>query len=86
MSGRVPGERFSFAPRQGVRSDLGGDGFLPQWLRVSRAIGAVLQSNRSQLLDPHYAEFLAGLGELLADDELDIVTTAVTSVRLRFLA
>jgi LacI family transcriptional regulator len=37
------------------------------------AIGAVLQSNRSMLLDPHYAEFLAGLGERLADDEIDIV-------------
>lgn len=37
------------------------------------AIGAVLQSNRSTLLDPHYAEFLAGLGERFADDEIDIV-------------
>ena len=37
------------------------------------AIGAVLQSNRSMLLDPHYAEFLAGLGERFADDDIDIV-------------
>ncbi len=37
------------------------------------AIGAVLQSDRNLLLDPHYAEFLAGLGERLADAEIDIV-------------
>ena len=30
------------------------------------AVGVVLQSNRSLLLDPHYAEFLAGLGERFA--------------------
>ena len=43
------------------------------------AIGAVLQSNRSQLIDPHYAEFLAGLGERLADDDLDIVLSPARS-------
>src|SRR5437868_10933315 len=37
------------------------------------AIGAVLQTNRNLLLDPHYVEFIAGLGERLADDEIDIV-------------
>ena len=37
------------------------------------AVGAVLQTNRNLLLDPHYVEFLAGLGERLADDEIDIV-------------
>jgi LacI family transcriptional regulator len=37
------------------------------------AIGAVLQTNRNLLLDPHYQEFLAGLGERLAEDEIDIV-------------
>jgi LacI family transcriptional regulator len=37
------------------------------------AIGAVLQTDRNLLLDPHYVEFLAGLGERLADDEIDIV-------------
>lgn len=37
------------------------------------AIGAVLQTNRNMLLDPHYVEFLAGLGERLAEDETDIV-------------
>jgi len=43
------------------------------------AIGAVLHSNRSLLLDPHYAEFLAGLGERLADDEIDIVLSPARS-------
>ncbi|HZP19454.1 MAG TPA: substrate-binding domain-containing protein [Bauldia sp.] len=37
------------------------------------AIGAVLQTDRNLLLDPHYVEFLAGLGERLARDEIDIV-------------
>ncbi len=37
------------------------------------AIGAVLQTDRNLLLDPHYVEFLAGLGERLAADEIDIV-------------
>ena len=37
------------------------------------AVGAVLQTDRNLLLDPHYVEFLAGLGERLADDEIDIV-------------
>jgi len=37
------------------------------------AVGVVLQSNRSLLLDPHYAEFLAGLGERFSDEEIDIV-------------
>ena len=37
------------------------------------ALGAVLRSDRSLLLDPHYAEFLAGLGERLAEDEMVIV-------------
>ena len=37
------------------------------------AIGAVLHSHRSQLVDPHYVEFLSGVGERLAEDEIDIV-------------
>jgi LacI family transcriptional regulator len=37
------------------------------------SIGAVLQTDRNLLLDPHYVEFLAGLGERLAEDEIDIV-------------
>ncbi len=39
------------------------------------AVGAVLQTDRSQMFDPHYVEFLAGVGERLADDEIDIVLT-----------
>ncbi len=37
------------------------------------AVGAVLQTNRALMFDPHYVEFLAGLGERLAEDEMDIV-------------
>jgi LacI family transcriptional regulator len=37
------------------------------------AIGAVLKTDRSQMFDPHYVEFLAGLGEGLAEHEIDIV-------------
>lgn len=37
------------------------------------AIGAVLHAHRSQLIDPHYVEFLAGVGERLAEDEIDII-------------
>jgi LacI family transcriptional regulator len=37
------------------------------------AVGAVLQTDRNLLLDPHYVEFLAGLGEALAQHEIDIV-------------
>ncbi len=37
------------------------------------AIGAVLNTDRNQMFDPHYVEFLAGLGERLARDEVDIV-------------
>jgi LacI family transcriptional regulator len=37
------------------------------------AIGAVLNSNRNLLVDPHYAEFLAGVGERLSEIEMDIV-------------
>jgi LacI family transcriptional regulator len=37
------------------------------------AVGAVLQTNRNLMFDPHYVEFLAGLGERLADNETDIV-------------
>ncbi|CAN5323214.1 substrate-binding domain-containing protein [soil metagenome] len=37
------------------------------------AIGTVLQTDRNLLLDPHYVEFLAGLGEALAQHEIDIV-------------
>jgi LacI family transcriptional regulator len=37
------------------------------------AVGAVLKTDRSQMFDPHYVEFLAGLAERLADNEIDIV-------------
>ena len=37
------------------------------------AIGAVLPTDRNLLVDPHFVEFLAGLGERLVDDEMDIV-------------
>jgi LacI family transcriptional regulator len=37
------------------------------------AIGAALHAYRNLLLDPHYVEFLAGLGDRLAEDEIDIV-------------
>ncbi len=37
------------------------------------AIGAVLPTNRNLLLDPHFVEFLAGVGERLVEDEMDIV-------------
>ena len=37
------------------------------------AVGAVLRTERSQMFDPHYVEFLAGLGERLAEREIDIV-------------
>ena len=39
------------------------------------SIGAVLPTNRNLLVDPHYVEFLAGVGERLAEDEIDIVLT-----------
>jgi LacI family transcriptional regulator len=37
------------------------------------AVGAVLKTDRNQMFDPHYVEFLAGLGEELAEHEIDIV-------------
>jgi len=37
------------------------------------AVGAVLQTKRNLMFDPHYVEFLAGLGERLAEDDIDIV-------------
>jgi LacI family transcriptional regulator len=37
------------------------------------AVGAVLPTNRTLMFDPHYVEFLVGLGERLAEDEIDIV-------------
>ncbi|MCX5579153.1 substrate-binding domain-containing protein [Kaistia terrae] len=39
----------------------------------SNAIGIVLPTDRNMLLDPHYVEFQAGLGERLMKDEIDIV-------------
>lgn len=39
----------------------------------SGAIGIVLPTDRNLLLDPHYVEFQAGLGERLMKDEIDIV-------------
>jgi LacI family transcriptional regulator, galactose operon repressor len=48
------------------------------------AIGAVLHSKRSLLLDPHYAEFLAGLGERLAEDEIDIVLSPASGDELAY--
>ena len=37
------------------------------------AIGAVLPTDRNLLVDPHFVEFLAGLGERLVEDAMDIV-------------
>ena len=37
------------------------------------AIGAVLPTDRNLLVDPHFVEFLAGIGERLVEDEMDIV-------------
>ncbi len=37
------------------------------------AVGAVLPTNRNLLVDPHFVEFLAGVGERLAEDDMDIV-------------
>ena len=37
------------------------------------AVGTVLKTERGQMFDPHYVEFLAGLGERLAEHEIDIV-------------
>ncbi len=37
------------------------------------AIGAVLPTDRNLLVDPHFVEFLAGVGERLVEDEMDIV-------------
>ncbi|MHA1157972.1 MAG: substrate-binding domain-containing protein [Alphaproteobacteria bacterium] len=37
------------------------------------AIGAVLPTDRNILVDPHFVEFLAGVGERLSIDEIDIV-------------
>ncbi len=37
------------------------------------AIGAILRTDRTQMFDPHFVEFLAGLGERLAEREFDIV-------------
>ena len=37
------------------------------------AIGAVMKTDRGQMFDPHYVEFLAGLGERLAEHEIDMV-------------
>lgn len=39
------------------------------------AIGIVMPTDRNMLLDPHYIEFQAGLGETLMRDEIDIVLT-----------
>ena len=58
--------RFDYRPNVSARR-----------LATGRAgsIGAVLPTNRNLLVDPHYVEFLAGLGERLAEDEIDIVLT-----------
>ncbi len=42
------------------------------------AIGAVLPTNRNLLVDPHFVEFLAGIGERLVEDEIDIVLSPTT--------
>ena len=39
------------------------------------AIGIVMPTDRHMLLDPHYIEFQAGLGETLLGEEIDIVLT-----------
>jgi LacI family transcriptional regulator len=37
------------------------------------AVGAVLPTSRNLLVDPHFVEFLAGVGEGLVEHEMDIV-------------
>lgn len=37
------------------------------------AVGVVMPADRNLLVDPHFVEFLAGIGERLAVDEIDIV-------------
>jgi LacI family transcriptional regulator len=37
------------------------------------AVGTVLPTNRNLLVDPHFVEFLAGIGERLVEHEMDIV-------------
>ncbi len=37
------------------------------------AVGTVLPTDRNLLVDPHFVEFLAGVGERLVEDEMDIV-------------
>ena len=37
------------------------------------AVGAVLPTDRNLLVDPHFVEFLAGIGEGLVEREMDIV-------------
>lgn len=56
--------RFDYRPNASARR-----------LATGRAgsVGAILQTDRALMFDPHYVEFLAGLGERLADDEIDIV-------------
>lgn len=56
--------RYDYRPNQSARRLATGR---------AGAIGAVLPTDRNLLLDPHYVEFLAGLGERLAEDEIDIV-------------
>jgi LacI family transcriptional regulator len=56
--------RYHYRPNQSARRLATGR---------AGAVGAVLQTDRNLLLDPHYVEFLAGLGERLAEDEIDIV-------------
>jgi LacI family transcriptional regulator len=44
-------------------------------LGKARAIGIVFGVDRSPQLDPHFVEFLAGVGESAAEAEMDIVVT-----------
>ncbi|MCP4380922.1 MAG: LacI family DNA-binding transcriptional regulator [Hyphomicrobiales bacterium] len=37
------------------------------------AVGVVMPTDRNLLVDPHFVEFLAGIGERLVEDEIDIV-------------
>ncbi len=57
-------ERFHYRPNPSARRLATGR---------AGAIGAVLPTDRNLLVDPHFVEFLAGLGERLVEDEMDIV-------------
>ncbi|WP_421726713.1 substrate-binding domain-containing protein [Bauldia sp.] len=43
------------------------------------AVGAVMPTDQNLLVDPHFVEFLAGIGERLVEDEMDIVLSPASA-------